>query len=66
MRALHSHLFSLPPELMHESADWRVCANNTVDRITSGVSKDPEADWAKLEDELGQCCRSIKRGLASS
>ena len=45
---------------MRESAEWRVRANNTVDLITSGQSKDPEADWAKLEDELRQCYRSIR------
>ena len=66
MTALHSHLFDLPPERVRESAEWRVKANNTVDLITSGASRDPEADWAKLEEELRQCYRSIKRELAQS
>jgi hypothetical protein len=60
MTALHSHLFCLPLERMRDSAEWRIRANNTVDLITSGESKDPEADWAKLEDELRQCYRSIQ------
>jgi hypothetical protein len=63
MAALHAHLFGAPPERMRESAEWRVRANNTVDLITSGQSKDPEADWAKLEDELRQCYRSIDEEL---
>jgi hypothetical protein len=33
------------------------------DRITGNGSTDPEADWAKLEDELRQCYRSIQREL---
>ncbi len=64
MTALHSHLFGLPLERVRESAEWRVRANNTVDLITGGLSQDPEADWAKLEDELRQCYRSIQRELA--
>jgi hypothetical protein len=63
MAALHAHLFDLPVERMRESAEWRVRANNTVDLITSGESKDPEADWAKLEAELRECYRSIDREL---
>jgi hypothetical protein len=63
MTDLHAHLFSLPAARMRESAEWRVRANNTVDEITSGRSKDPETDWAKLEDELRQCYRSIQREI---
>ena len=63
MTSLHSHLFSLPPERMRESAEWRIKANNTVDLITGKLSKEPEADWAKLEEELRQCYRSIQREL---
>ena len=66
MAALHAHLFDVPPEPMRESAEWRVRANNTVDLITSGQSNDPEADWAKLEDELRQCYRSIDREVNGS
>ena len=35
----------------------------TVDRITGGVSTDVEADWAKLEQELRECYRSVQREL---
>jgi hypothetical protein len=63
MTALHSHLFDLPLERMRESAEWRVRANNTVDGITGGQSKDVEADWSKLEGELVECYRSIQREL---
>jgi hypothetical protein len=66
MAALHAHLFNAPPERMRESADWRVRANNTVDLITGGQSNDPEADWAKLEDELRHCYRSIDEELSSA
>jgi len=66
MTALHSHLFGLPVERVRESAEWRVRANNTVDLITSGTSQEAEADWAKLEDELRQCYRSINRELANA
>jgi hypothetical protein len=64
MTALHAELFGLPPERMRDSAEWRVRANNTVDLITSGTSSDPEADWAKLEDELRKCYESINAELA--
>ncbi|MBV9172652.1 MAG: hypothetical protein JOZ81_21480 [Chloroflexi bacterium] len=63
MAALHSELFGLPIERMVESARWRVEANNTVDTITDGSSRDPDADWAKLESELRECYRSIQREL---
>jgi len=38
-------------------------ANNPVDLITSRTSADPEADWAKLEEDIRQCYRSIERAL---
>ena len=63
MTALHSHLFDLPADQMRESADWRVRANNTVDLITSRRSSDPEVDWARLEQELRACYRSIQHAL---
>jgi hypothetical protein len=65
MAALHGHLFDLPTEQMRESAEWRVKASNTVDLITGKVSTNPEADWAKLEDDLRRCYRSIQRELSS-
>jgi hypothetical protein len=61
MVELHSAIFGLTPEQARESAELRVLANNTVDLITSKTSTDPEADWAKLEDYLRQCYRSIER-----
>jgi hypothetical protein len=66
MTDLHSHLFDIPQERARESAEWRVRANNTVDEITSGRSTDPEADWAKLEDELRRCYRSVQRELKAA
>jgi hypothetical protein len=61
MVELHSAIFGLTPEQARESAELRVLANNTVDLITSKTSTDPEADWAKLEDFLRQCYRSIEQ-----
>jgi hypothetical protein len=63
MTKLHSHLFDLPADRVRDSAEWRVKANNTVDRITSGQSTDAEADWAQLESELRACYQSIQREL---
>jgi len=63
MTKLHAHLFALSEAQMRESAEWRVEANNTVDRITGHESKDPEADWQKLEGELKTCYASIQREL---
>jgi len=51
--------------LSDESAELRVLANNTVDLITSQTSTYVEGDWAKLEDYLRQCYRSIQRALES-
>jgi hypothetical protein len=61
MAALHGELFGLSTDKTRESAEWRVRACNTVDLITGKASTNPEADWAKLEDELRQCYRSIQR-----
>lgn len=63
MTALHAHLFDMPEERMRESAEWRVKANNTVDRITGKLSTDVEAEWKQLERELVECYRSIQREL---
>lgn len=59
MTVLHGELFSLPPEPMRDSAEWRVAANNTVDQITSGRTSDADADWLRIEDQLSHCYRSI-------
>src|SRR5919197_1688635 len=56
---LHSHLFELTPDEARESAELRVQASNTVDRITGRQSPDPEADWRRLEQDLIGCYRSI-------
>jgi hypothetical protein len=64
MTALHSALFGIPPALARESAELRVLANNVVDQITSRRSLNVEADWARLEDYLRACYRSIQRALA--
>src|SRR6266576_2867104 len=62
---LHCAIFGLPAERMRESAEWRLRAANTVDQITSKTSSDIEADWAKLEEDLRHCYRSIQRELRS-
>jgi hypothetical protein len=56
---LHAHLFQLPPEAARQSAEYRVRASNTVDRITSRRSEDQEADWRSLEEDLARCYRAV-------
>jgi hypothetical protein len=65
MTELHATVFGLTPEEARESAEWRVRATATVDRITGKTSTDVEGDWAKAEDELRQCYHSIARNLAA-
>ena len=60
---LHSAIFGLKPEQVRESAEWRVMAADTVGRITGKISTDIEDDWAKLEEYLRRCYRSIQREL---
>ncbi len=60
---LHSAIFDLSPEQVKESAEWRLRAANTVDLITNNTSTDIEGDWAKLEEYLRLCYRSIEREL---
>ena len=62
---LHSAIFGLPAERVRESAEWRLRAANTVDQITSKTSIDIEGDWAKLEEDLRRCYRSIQRELSN-
>ncbi len=62
--ALHSAIFSLTLEQVRESAELRVQAAATVDRITHGQSLDVEADWMKLQEYLRQCYASIQRQLS--
>jgi uncharacterized protein YndB with AHSA1/START domain len=61
LAALHAELFDAAVDRMRESAEWRVAANTTVDRITSGASTNPESDWLLIEDQLTRCYRSIYR-----
>ena len=65
MVALHSSLFEISQEQALESAELRVKANNTVDLITSGASRDVEGDWERIETYLTQCYQSIERARAS-
>jgi len=64
MVALHAAVFGLTPERSRESAELRVEANNTVDRITAG-SPNADAEWALLKQQLSDCYRSIARELAA-
>lgn len=57
---LHCAIFSLTPEQARESAQWRLQAATTVDRITSHTSDDVEEDWVRLEEDLRRCYRSIQ------
>ena len=57
---LHSAIFGLAPGQARESAQWRLLAATTVDLITSKASTDTEGDWAKLEEYLRRCYRSIQ------
>lgn len=61
MVELHSELFGITADQARESAELRVDACNAVDRITSKMSTDVEADWALTEDYLRQCYRSLER-----
>jgi hypothetical protein len=65
MVQLHSTTFGIAPEQARESAELRVLANNTVDKITGKTSTDVEGDWRQLEEYLRQCYRSIDRALAA-
>lgn len=60
---LHSAIFGLPAERVLESAEWRLRAAKTVDQITSNTSTDIEGDWARLEEDLRRCYRSIQGEL---
>jgi hypothetical protein len=66
MTALHSEIFDLPPDQARPSAELRVLANNTVDRITGHTSTDVEADWRLLENYLQQCYQSLKDAVEKS
>ena len=61
---LHCTIFALTPEQARESAQWRLRAATTVDRITSKTSDDVEGDWTRLEEDLRRCYRSIQQERA--
>jgi hypothetical protein len=63
---LHAAIFSLSPEQVRESAEWRVLAASTVDLITGKKSSDVEGDWARLEEYLRRCYRSIQVQLKAA
>jgi len=63
MVQLHSVLFGITPEQARPSAELRVLANNTVDLITGRLSTNVEGDWARLEEYLRQCYRSIAQAM---
>jgi hypothetical protein len=56
---LHAHLFQLTPQAARESAEYRVQASNTVDRITARTSDDPQRDWRRLEHDLELCYQTV-------
>jgi hypothetical protein len=58
---LHCAIFALTPDQARESAQWRLQAATTVDRITSKTSEDIEEDWVRLEEDLRRCYRSIQQ-----
>ena len=61
MVELHSAVFNISPAQAHESAELRVQANTTVDRITSGASTDVAGDWRRIRRDLRACYHSIAR-----
>lgn len=61
MVELHCCLFGITPAQARESAELRVEACNTVDRITGKISIDVESDWVRTEDCLRRCYRSIEK-----
>lgn len=63
MTELHAELFGVTAAQARESAEWRVMANNVVDSITNRHSTDPEADWARLEEYLRYCYRSLAQAV---
>jgi len=63
MTELHSAVFGITLEQAKESAEYRVLANNTVDLITGKISTNVPGDWAKLENYLVKCYRSILNHL---
>jgi hypothetical protein len=59
LEALHQEIFGVDQPVAHASAEWRLQAANTVDLITGRRSQDVEGDWARLEDDLRRCYRTI-------
>lgn len=65
MVQLHSAIFGLPPVAVRESAEWRVRAADVVDLITDKLSTNVEEDWARLEEYLRCCYRSLQLALVA-
>lgn len=65
MVQLHSAIFGLSPAAVRESAEWRVRAADIVDLITGKLSTNIEEDWAKLEEYLRRCYRSLQQALVA-
>lgn len=63
LAALRSEIFGLSLAQTRVSAEQRVLAAKTVDRITSGASTDIEGDWARIQGELQACYQSIRHEL---
>jgi uncharacterized protein YndB with AHSA1/START domain len=66
MTRLHAEIFGLSPAKARYSAERRVLAATIVDRITGGLSSDPESDWAQIHTALRECYRSIQSQLPAS
>lgn len=64
MVELHAVLFGISESAARESAQYRVSALNTVDKITGKTSTDIEGDWRSIEADLQLCYRSIASLIA--
>ncbi|HEY8597316.1 MAG TPA: SRPBCC family protein [Thermomicrobiales bacterium] len=62
---LHSAIFGLTNDEAYASAEWRVRATISLDRITGGTTDDAEDDWQQAEEALRQCYRAIGRYLTA-
>lgn len=62
---LHGAIFGLTDDEAYASAEWRVRALISLDRITGGTTADAERDWQQAEEGLCQCYRAIGRYLTA-
>lgn len=63
---LHSALFALPLAMVQRSAELRSVAAETVDRITSRASTDPDEDWQRIREHLTRAYTEIYQALAEA